>query len=70
MKSIEMTMHQLTIDRVVRIVLKHDLDITKLSGISMLAQELEQAERDAIIGLAVDGVVSVDLIRARNDRKD
>lgn len=65
-----MTMHQSTIDRVVRIVLKHDLDITKLSGISMLAQELEQAERDAIIGLAVDEVVSVDLIRARNDRKD
>lgn len=65
-----MTMHQSTIDRVVRIVLKHDLDITKLSGISMLAQELEQAERDAIIGLAVDGIVSVDLIRARNDRKD
>ena len=50
--------------------MKHDLDITKLSGISMLAQELEQAERDAIIGLAVDGFVSVELIRARNDRKD
>jgi hypothetical protein len=61
-------MNQSAIDRVVRIVLKHELDITKLSGVAALAEALEQAERDAIIGLAVDGFVSVDLIRARNER--
>ena len=63
-----MTVNQSAIDRVVRIVLQHDLDITKLSGVSALAEALERAERDAIIGLAVDGFVSVDLIRKRNER--